>query len=139
MDVGDSDHYGGITLPMIRNACEELCDELGVTLDFRQTEDPQELFTWIANSSSEADAVVVNPVGYSRAKDMDFDSYCEAVYRLSKLKKPLVEVHLCNIYRHDADVPLPQHKPGGEMGFICGFGVDGYLLAIRSLAEKIKV
>ena len=138
MDTGDSDRYGGVTLPMIRDACAALCDELGLKLDFRQTDDQQELFTWLTKISSEADAVVVNPVGYGRAENMDFDAYCGAVHELAMVKKPIAEVHLSNIYNQDVDVRLPRYKPGGEMGFVSGFGVDSYLLAIRSLAEKFK-
>lgn len=138
MEQGDNDHYDGITLSKIRAACEEACNELGVNMDFRQTDDQEELFTWIAKSSAEADGVVVNPVGYSRAEDLDFGIYRGAVQMLGKLKKPVIEVHLRNIYSHGADVTRPLHEPGGDMGFISGFGEDGYVLAIRSLAEKIN-
>ena len=134
----DADHYKGITLDLIRDACTTLCRALDVDMDFRQTDDQEELFTWIARISSDFDGVVVNPVGYSQAEDFDFGIYRSAVQILARLAKPMVEVHLRNIYIHGAEITRPLHEPGGDMGFVSGFGADGYLLAIKSVAERCR-
>ncbi len=134
-----SDLHEGVTLAAIRSACQALCDDLGIKLDFRQTEDSQEMLGWLAKGSKQADALVVNPATAARAEVVDFDAYCEAIYQLAQAQQAIIEVHLSNIYgSHDAQFPRPHHKPGGAMGFIAGLGVDGYLLAIRSLAEKLQ-
>ena len=140
-DISGSDRYDGVTLAMIRKACEELCGELNLNLDFQQIDDFKELLSLLTKESSDkgkVDAVIVNPLGYAREEDFDFSAYCEVIDQLKQAKKPISEVHLSNVYTQSRDVALPHHKPGGEMGFISGFGVDGYLLAIRSLAEKLQ-
>jgi len=68
-----------------------------------------------------------------------FDLYRSAIQVIANLKKPIIEVHLTNIYRHLDDVNHPLHEPVGEMGFICGFGKRSYLLAIRAIARKLDM
>ena len=132
---GDAD--GGLSLEEIREACDETCRALELSLDFRQTEDEDEMFRWIAQNSQQFDGVVINPVGYSRAESISFDLYRAATRTVAHLDMPVIEVHLSNIFRRSAEVTRPLHEPEGGMGFICGFGKAGYILAIRAIADKL--
>jgi len=129
--------YGDITLDGIRSACAALCEELGLDFEFRQTDDQDEMFRWIAKDSEDFDAVIINPVGHSRAAIEMFELYRSAIQMIATLKKPVIEVHITNIYRQVEEVTQPLHEPAGEMGFICGFGKLSYLLAIRAMARKL--
>jgi len=138
-DLGDYDGntYGPLTLQGIRDECASLCRHLGIDMEFRQTDDQDEMFRWIAKDSERFDGVVINPVGYSRAASVAFELYRSAIQMLAHLNKPVIEVHITNIYRQSAEITQPLHGPEGDMGFICGFGKDSYLLAINAISRKL--
>jgi 3-dehydroquinate dehydratase-2 len=134
----DGNTYKGLTLDKIRDACSVLCSELGIELDFRQTEDQDEMFRWIAKDSEAFDGVIMNPVGYSRAATVAFPVYRSAIQMIALLKKPVVEVHINNIYSQSAEITQPVHEPQGDMGFVCGLGINSYLLGIKAIARKFE-
>lgn len=135
----DGNAYPGLTLAGIRDACEKLCETLGLDLDFRQTEDQDEMFRWIAKDSEDFDGVIINPVGYSRAATAAFPAYRSAMQMITLLEKPVIEVHINNIFSQSAEITQPVHEPEGEMGFVCGLGLHSYLLAIRAIARRIGI
>ena len=134
----DGDTYAGITLQELRKACSDLCRELGLDLEFRQTEDQDEMFRWIAHDSEDFDGVVINPAGDSRAASVPFPVYRPAIEMIAKRNKAVVEVHLNNIFTGHAPVSQRVDEPGGEMGLVCGLGINSYLLAIRALAHRFS-
>jgi 3-dehydroquinate dehydratase-2 len=135
----DGNTYQGLTLAGIRDACEKLCESLGIELEFRQTEDQEEMFRWIAKDSEDFDGVIINPVGYSRAATVAYPIYRSAIQMIALLKKPVVEVHINNIFSQSAEITQPVHEPEGDMGFVCGLGLHSYLLAIRAIARRIGI
>lgn len=134
----DGNTYGNITLGDIRDACTNMCQELKVGLDFRQTEDPDEMFLWITRDSEAFDGVIINPIGYSRAISVSFPVYRSATEMLARMKKPVVEVHINNIFAESAGITQPVYEPEADMGFICGLGIDSYLTAIQGLVSKFE-
>ncbi len=132
----DGNGHGGLTLTVIREASEALSAKLGARLDFRQTENQDEMFQWIARESEEFDGVIINPVRHSRSATELLRSYRSAVQVIAGLKKPVIEVHINNIYRQSADATQPLYAPEGSMGFICGFGLNSYLAAIRAISLR---
>jgi len=134
----DGNSYGGLSLQSIREGCEQLCDELEVELDFRQTDDQEEMFQWIAKDSENFDGLIINPIGYSRAATVKLGFFRSAMKVVAHLKRPVIEVHINNIYRQSAEITQPLHEPEGDMGFICGLGMYGYLLAIKATVHKIS-
>lgn len=132
----DGNSYNGLTLKSIFEACDARCKKLGINLDFRQTEDQDEMFRWIAKDSEDFDGVIINPVGYSRAATVTFGIYRSAIQMIAKLKKPVIEVHINNIYSQSAEITQPLHEPEGDMGFVCGFGKLSYILAINAIAKR---
>jgi len=134
----DGNTYGGITLQDIHDACAELCRELEIGLDFRQTDDKDEMFRWITRDSEEFDGVVINPIGYSRSFSVSFPVYRSATEMIARLNKPVVEVHMNNIFRASAGITQPVYEPEGNMGFVCGLGVGSYLTAIQGLVSRFN-
>ncbi|MEQ9562268.1 MAG: hypothetical protein RLN69_07090, partial [Woeseiaceae bacterium] len=57
---------------------------------------------------------------------------------IASLKKPVVEVHIENIFSQGTATVGPIHEPGGYIGFVCGLGIESYLLGIRSLARRFE-
>jgi 3-dehydroquinate dehydratase len=106
-------------------------------LDFRQAADPETLFQWIARESEGFDGVVFNPSGYPASIDTSTDNYVSAIQVIVRNRKPLIEVHTGNIYRDGAEPGRLMHEPGVDIGFICGFGLHGYLAAIRAIGLRL--
>ncbi|GHA12107.1 3-dehydroquinate dehydratase [Devosia pacifica] len=122
--------YGVATLRDIEQSCKALAVELGLTLDFRQTNSEGELVTWIQDARLTSDAIVINPAAYSHTSVAVHDA-------LKAIGLPVVEVHLSNIhqresFRHHSYVSLV------ATGVICGLGPSGYTLALRALAEQLQ-
>lgn len=64
--------------------------------------------------------------------------YRSAIKMIAHLKKPVVEVHLTNIFRQGDELTKPLQGPEGEMGFICGLGLHSYLLGIKAVAKRLE-
>ncbi len=120
--------YGDMTLDDIHQATRTTCDELGVQLDWRQSNHEGELVTWVQEAPGTADALILNPGGLTHTSVALRDA-------LLAVNLPAIEVHLSNIHAREefrrrsviADVVLGQ---------ITGLGADGYALAVRALAAR---
>ena len=121
--------YGTTTLAQVRERTDRLAAELGLACDFRQTNHEGVMVDWIQEAFEKDAAVIINPAGFSFGSIPVLDA-------LKLIRQPLVEVHITNIhqrteqYRHSL-VSLAAN------GVICGFGVNGYLLAVRAVADSL--
>ena len=121
--------YGTTTLAEVKARTEKLAGQLGLDCDFRQTNHEGVLVDWIQEAFEKHAAVVINPAGFSFGSIPVLDA-------LKLIRKPLIEVHITNIhqrseqYRHSL-VSL------AATGVICGLGVNGYLLAVRAVADAL--
>jgi len=133
----DSSFDKELSLAQIEQECGKLCAKYGIDMTFRQGDVVTELFEWIGRSAAEFDALIINPIGYYSYEAYEkFEEYRSAIKMLAHLKKPVVEVHLTNIFRHGADLIEPLREPDAKIGFICGLGLHSYLLAIESIAQQ---
>jgi len=57
--------YGTLTLAQIEERTRELAKELGVEIDFRQSNSEGELITWIQEAGTKFAAIVINPAAYT--------------------------------------------------------------------------
>ena len=130
--------YGDLTLEQLQDGCSTHCEQLGLGLDFRQTDDQEKMIRWIAKDSEAFAGLIINPVGHTKAGDVDIDMYRSAIGSIAHLKKPVVEVHMTNIFREGDESTRPLQASEGEMGFICGLGKHSYLLAINAIAKKLE-
>jgi 3-dehydroquinate dehydratase-2 len=122
--------YGSETLKDIEHLCKAASDELGLSLDFRQSNHEGELVTWIQDARKTADGILINPAAYSHTSVAIHDA-------LRAVNLPVAEVHLTNIHQREA---FRHHSYVSSVAFgvICGFGSLGYKLALVALAEKLK-
>jgi 3-dehydroquinate dehydratase-2 len=122
--------YGATTLPEVKQRMEALAETLNLAIDFRQTNHEGVLVDWIQQAFECDAAVIINPAGFS------FDSI-PVLDALKLIRKPLVEVHITNLFKRDA---IYRHSMVSQAatGVICGLGVDGYTLALRFMADALK-
>lgn len=71
--------------------------------------------------------IVLNPGGYSHSSVAIADA-------IMAVDTPVVEVHISNIFARE-DFRQRHVTAVGARGFIAGFGVEGYTLAIQSLLK----
>jgi 3-dehydroquinate dehydratase-2 len=135
----DPGTFGELTLRGIRDACSERCESLGLALDFRQTEDEDELLRWIGKDSKDFDGVVLNPVAYSKSGTLAHTGYRQSTAAIAGVKKPAVVVHIGNIFAESFEHSGSADEPAGAAGFVCGLGLHGYVLAIRAIAHRLGI
>ena len=130
--------YDDLTLEKVQQKCLETCESLGLTLEFCQTDDEIELTNDLIKAYKEFDALIVNPVGYSHASSLDFDIYTSNIEKITLQNKPVIEVHIANIFQKGIDITRPIKVSEGSVGFVSGFGIHSYDLAIRAVNKKLR-
>ena len=121
--------YGSATLEAIDTSLTKLGEDLGVTLDIRQSNLEGELVTWIQEARSDCQGIIINPAAYTHTSIAIRDA-------LAAVNVPVIEVHLSNIYRRE-EFRRHSYVSGVALGLITGFGPTGYLLALRGLHEYL--
>jgi 3-dehydroquinate dehydratase-2 len=122
--------YGTETLDDIEAVCQEAAAELGLAIDFRQTNHEGELVTWVQDSRGEHDGLMINAGAYTHTSVALLDA-------LQAVALPVVEVHLSNIFRRE---PFRHHSyvSMAARGVICGFGSHGYILGLQAVARLLE-
>jgi len=121
--------YGHQTLAEIEAACRDTAAGLGLVVDFRQSNSEGELVDWIQGAAGTASGIIINPAAYTHTSIAILDALTQAAC-------PVIEIHLSNIFRresfrHESYVSKAAH------GVICGFGGDGYLMAVAAMARLL--
>lgn len=122
--------YGSETLKDVEALCKTTAGQLGLAVDFRQSNHEGELVTWIQDARKTADGILINPAAYSHTSVAIHDA-------LRAVALPVAEVHLTNIHQREAFRHHSYVSPVA-FGVICGFGSLGYKLALEALAQKLK-
>ena len=115
--------YGPETLADVEARCARLAADLGVTVDFRQSNHEGELVDWIQDARDEAAAIVINPAAFSHTSVAILDA-------LKAFDGPVIEVHISNIHQRESFRHHSYVSQRAE-GVIAGCGTEGYLLALR--------
>ncbi len=121
--------YGVETLDDIRRRAEKRAEALGLTVDFRQSNHEGELVGWIQQAREGADGIILNAGAYTHTSVAILDA-------LNAASKPVIEVHLSNIFRREPFRHTSYVSPAAN-GMICGFGPKGYEIALEAMAELI--
>jgi 3-dehydroquinate dehydratase II len=122
--------YGTTTLAQIKESCERQAAQLGLTLAFHQSNHEGELVDLIQSARQSADAIIINPAGYSFTSIAIIDA-------IKAFEGPVFEVHISNIHARD------EHHRHSKVshaatGVICGLGPYGYIAAMQTLAQMGK-
>jgi 3-dehydroquinate dehydratase II len=119
--------YGTTTLAQIEESCLHHAAGLGLDLTFRQSNHEGELVDLIQSARQNADAIIINPAGYSFTSIAILDA-------IKTFEGPVIEVHISNIHARDE---YHRHSKISSVAtaVICGLGPYGYIAAMHALAE----
>ena len=135
--------YGSTTLSEIEAHARDVANELGVQLAFAQFNHEGDLIDAIhalggrgtapgvaPELREKADGALMNAGGWTHTSIALADA-------LSSVKLPYVEVHLSNIFARE---PERRHSvlAAGARGMVCGFGAQGYEMALRGLVHLLR-
>lgn len=126
----EPEKYGRVTLAEVERLCRATAKRFGLEIVFRQSNMEGELVDWIQEANAKkAAGLIINPAGYTTTSIAILDA-------LLVLKMPVIEVHVTNIHAREE---FRQHSyiSKAANAVICGFGTDGYALAITGLASRI--
>jgi 3-dehydroquinate dehydratase II len=119
--------YGKTTFQDLVDMCQNVADDLGITIEIKQTNAEHEMLEWLHQATDEGADVVLNPGAWTHYNIAIRDA-CAA------LRGKLVEVHISNIHQREE---FRHHSviSGVATGVIAGLGFDGYRLAIEHIAR----
>ena len=121
--------YGAATLDDVQAQCVALASDMGLAVDFRQTNHEGDLVTWIQEARGTTSGIVINPAAYTHTSVAILDA-------LSMYDAPVIEVHISNIHRREA-FRHHSYVSARADGVIAGCGTNGYLLALRQMAHLL--
>lgn len=126
----EPDIYGVATLDDIHLLMNKSAAARGWTVDFRQSNNEGTLIDWIQWARVNSDAIIINAGAYTHTSIAILDA-------LRAVEKPIIEVHLSNLYQREAFRHHSYVTPAA-LGLICGFGARGYVLALDALADVLN-
>ena len=121
--------YGSTTLAAIEEGCLDFAKHAGIALRFHQSNHEGALVDLIQEARQTADALIINPAGYSFTSVALLDA-------LRTFSGPIIEVHISNIHARDE---LHRHSilSAVARSVVCGLGPYGYLVALQSAAHML--
>ena len=125
----EKSHYGNFTLKDVEKTCKEFAKKNNLDLSFFQSNMEGELVEKIQESRNDQDGLVINAGGYTHTSVAIHDA-------LKILKLPIIELHISNIYNRE-DFRHKSLISKVAKGVICGFGIDGYILALRAMKKYL--
>jgi 3-dehydroquinate dehydratase-2 len=126
----EPDVYGHATLADVEKLCRATAERHGFSIAFHQSNHEGQLIDWIHEAGAkQAAGLVINPGGYTHTSIAILDA-------LLAMTVPIVEVHISNIHTRE-HFRRHSYISRAARGVICGFGIDGYALALTGLAAFI--
>jgi 3-dehydroquinate dehydratase II len=132
LGIREPETYGHASLADVEKVCADTAAQFGLKVDCRQSNREGELIDFIHEAhAKKAAGIIINAGGYSHTSIALHDA-------LVAVKIPTVEVHISNIHAREN---FRHHSFTARAAFatLCGFGIDGYRLAIAGLAARIGV
>ena len=126
----EKSQYGKLTFEELKNKCLSRSSDLRVEIEFYQSNIEGELVTKIQETRNKFDGIIINAAGFTHTSVSIRDA-------LEIVKKPKIELHISNIYKREV---FRQKSLISDVvnGIICGFGVNGYILAINAMHELLE-
>ncbi len=126
----EQSQYGSITFDKLKENCLNKSKELGLDVEFTQSNIEGEIVNFIQNSRKNFDGIIINAAAFTHTSVAIRDA-------LSVFKKPIIELHISNIYKREEF----RHKSlisDIVTGGIFGLGSEGYILAIISMQKILE-
>lgn len=125
LGLRDSKIYGGVEYSKLVSEVTKEAENLGLSVDIRQSDDETTLISWIHEAVDGKNPIIINAAAFTHYSYAIRDA-------LEILKTPIIEVHISNPlareeFRHTSVIS------GVATGTIAGFGIDSYRLALKAL------
>ena len=126
----EQSQYGSTTFEELKINCLKKSNEIGINLEFTQSNIEGELVNLIQNARNEYDGMIINAAGFTHTSVAIRDA-------LDLFKKPIIELHISNIYKREE---FRQKSLISDIatGGIFGLGSEGYILAIISIQKMLQ-
>ena len=126
----EQSQYGKKDYKFLEEICLNRAKELKIDLEIKQSNVEGEIVNIIQDSRNNHDGIIINAGGYTHTSVAIRDA-------LSVFKKPIIELHISNIYKRE-DFRHKSMISDVATGGIFGLGVDGYILAINSMQKLLQ-
>jgi 3-dehydroquinate dehydratase II len=126
----EQSQYGSITFDQLKKNCLKKANELNVNLEFTQSNIEGEIVNLIQDAKKIHDGIIINAAGFTHTSVAIRDA-------LDIFKKPIIEVHMSNIYKRE-EFRQKSLISGIVDGGIFGLGDNGYILAIIAMQNMLK-
>ena len=126
----EQSQYGYVTFKELEEKCLKKSKEIGLEVNFTQSNLEGEIVNIIQEARKEYNGMIINAAGFTHTSVAIRDA-------LSLFKKPIIELHISNIYKREEF----RHKSlisDIATGGIFGLGTEGYILAIISMQKILE-
>ena len=126
----EQSQYGSTSFDQLKKNCFKKGQEIGLEVEFVQSNVEGDLVNIIQDARKIYNGMIINAAGFTHTSVAIRDA-------LDLFKKPIIEIHLSNIYNREEF----RHKSlisGVVTGGIFGLGAEGYILAIISLQKSLQ-
>ena len=126
----EQSQYGSVTFEKLKENCLSKSKELGLVIEFTQSNVEGELVNLIQNARKKFDGIIINAAGFTHTSVAIRDA-------LDIFKKPIIELHISNIYKREE---FRQKSLISDIvtGGIFGLGAESYILAIISMQKLLQ-
>ena len=126
----EKSQYGSFTLKDIEDKCKKYANRNDISLTLFQSNIEGELVEKIQSTRKEQEGLIINAGGYTHTSVAIHDA-------LKIVKIPIIELHITNIYNRE-DFRQKSLISKVANGVICGFGAEGYIMALDAIKKYIK-
>ena len=126
----EQSQYGFDTFEELKEKCLKKSKEIGLEVNFTQSNLEGEIVNIIQESRKEYKGMIINAAGFTHTSVAIRDA-------LSLFKKPIIELHISNIYKRE-DFRQKSLISDVVNGGIFGLGSEGYILAIKAMHKLLK-
>ena len=126
----EQSQYGSDTFEQIKEKCLKKSKEIGLEANFTQSNLEGEIVNIIQEARKEFKGMIINAAGFTHTSVAIRDA-------LSLFKKPIIELHISNIYKRE-DFRHKSLISDIATGGIFGLGTEGYILAIISIQKILE-
>ena len=122
--------YGKVTLEEVKRNCESHAKSINLEIKFLQSNIEGEIVTIIQKAKGIFNGIIINAAGYTHTSVAILDS-------LLAVKLPTIEVHITNIYNRE-EFRTKSFISKAAKGIICGFVINGYIMALDSMKKILN-
>ena len=126
----EKEKYGNVTLEDIEKNCKQFAKKNSIELYFFQSNIEGEIVEEIQKARKIYRGLIINAGGYTHTSVAIHDA-------LKVLKIPIIELHITNIYNRE-DFRHKSLISKLATSVLCGFGSEGYLIALESMKKYLN-